>query len=110
MSDLSKQAVELDGLVDDREDQSRPLELSIVVPTFNERENVVPLLERLRTVLHDTVFEVIFVDDDSPDGTAQLVRTIGQTRHRVRVIQRVGRRGLCSAGLEGMLSSSAPYL
>lgn len=89
---------------------ARPLELSIVVPTFNERENVVPLLDRLRAVLQDTVFEVVFVDDDSPDGTAQLVREIGRTESRVRVIQRIGRRGLASAGLEGMLSSSAPYL
>jgi dolichol-phosphate mannosyltransferase len=87
-----------------------PLELSIVVPTFNERDNVRPLLERLQKVLRGVVFEVVFVDDDSPDGTARAVREIGQTDPRVRVIQRVGRRGLASAGLEGMLSSSAPYL
>ncbi len=89
---------------------TRPLELSIVVPTFNERENIEPLLERLRTVLHGTVFEVVFVDDDSPDGTAEVVRRIGQTEPWVRVIQRIGRRGLASAGLEGMLSGSAPCL
>lgn len=94
----------------DSADSARPLELSIVVPTFNERENILPLLERLRSVLRGTVFEVVFVDDDSPDGTAQLIREIGLTEPRVRVIQRIGRRGLASAGLEGMLSSSAPYL
>jgi dolichol-phosphate mannosyltransferase len=86
------------------------LELSIIVPTFNERENVLPLLERLQAVLNGTVFEVVFVDDDSPDGTAELVRQVARTAPRVRVIQRIGRRGLASAGLEGMLSSSAPYM
>lgn len=89
---------------------SGALELSIVVPTFNERENVIPLLERLRVALAGTIYEVVFVDDDSPDGTAELVREIGRTEPRVRVIQRIGRRGLASAGLEGMLSSSAAYL
>jgi dolichol-phosphate mannosyltransferase len=89
---------------------SSELELSIIVPTFNERENVLALLERLQTVLNGTVFEVVFVDDDSPDGTAELVRQIARTAPRVRVIQRIGRRGLASAGLEGMLSSSAPYI
>ncbi|MGA2132412.1 MAG: glycosyltransferase family 2 protein [Bryobacteraceae bacterium] len=87
-----------------------PLELSIIVPTFNERENVEPLLARLKAVLRGVVFEVVFVDDDSPDGTAGLVREIARTEPRVRVIQRIGRRGLASAGLEGMLSGSAPYL
>jgi dolichol-phosphate mannosyltransferase len=86
------------------------LQLSIVVPTFNERENVLPLLTRLQAVLTGTVFEVVFVDDDSPDGTAELVRQVARTAPRVRVIQRIGRRGLASAGLEGMLSSSAPYI
>ena len=92
------------------EDGDRSLELTITVPTFNERENVVPLLQRLQSVLNGVVFEVVFVDDDSPDGTAELVRQIARTAPRVRIIQRIGRRGLASAGLEGMLSSGAPYL
>jgi dolichol-phosphate mannosyltransferase len=86
------------------------LELSIVVPTFNERANVRELLDRLHAVLPSTVFEVVFVDDDSPDGTADVIRQIARTAPLVRVIQRIGRRGLASAGLEGMLSSSAPYI
>ena len=89
---------------------SPELELSVIVPTFNERENVQALLERLDVALAGIVFEVVFVDDDSPDGTADLVRQIARTTPRVRVIQRIGRRGLASAGLEGMLSSSAPYV
>ena len=93
-----------------RMSEKRELELSIIVPTFNERDNVRVLLERLQAVLDGTVFEVVFVDDDSPDGTAELVRQIARTEPRVRLIQRIGRRGLASAALEGMLSSSARYI
>ena len=88
----------------------KPLELAVIVPTFNERENVTPLLERLAAVLPGISYEVVFVDDDSPDGTADTVREIGKDTCSVRVLQRVGRRGLASACLEGMLSTSAPYL
>src|SRR5882724_9052072 len=87
-----------------------PLELAIVVPTFKERGNVVPLLAALDQCLQGIVHEVIFVDDDSPDGTAALVREIAGTNHRVRVLQRVGRRGLASACLEGMMATPAPYV
>ena len=85
------------------------IELVVVVPTFNERENVGPLLERLNTALTDIRWEAIFVDDDSPDGTADLLREIAQSSGNVRVIQRIGRRGLSSACVEGVLSSSAPF-
>lgn len=87
-----------------------PLELAIVVPAFNERENVLPLLQRLEAVLSGVSYETIFVDDDSPDNTSGVVREIGRTDRRVRIIQRVGRRGLASACLEGMLSTTAPYI
>jgi dolichol-phosphate mannosyltransferase len=110
MRDPARELIEMQEPSMDGEGGARPLELSIIVPTFNERENVTPLLERLRAALNGTVFEVVFVDDDSPDGTAELVRQIARTAPRVRVIQRIGRRGLASAGLEGMLSSSAPYI
>ena len=87
-----------------------PLELAIVVPTFKECDNVVPLLAALDQCLQGIVHEVIFVDDDSPDGTAALVREIARTNPRVRVLQRVGRRGLASACLEGMMATPAPYV
>jgi dolichol-phosphate mannosyltransferase len=83
--------------------------LSVVVPTFNERDNVAELVRRLEAALVGRSWEVIFVDDDSPDGTADLVRELGRTDDRVRCIQRIGRRGLSSACIEGMLSSAAPY-
>jgi dolichol-phosphate mannosyltransferase len=85
-------------------------ELSIVVPTFNERDNVVELVQRLTRALGDSDWEVVFVDDDSPDGTADLVRELAGGNSRVRCLQRIERRGLSSACVEGLLSSSAPYL
>jgi dolichol-phosphate mannosyltransferase len=85
------------------------VQLSIIVPAFNERENVAALVQRLHAALGVGGWEVIFVDDDSPDGTADLVREIARDDRCVRCVQRIGRRGLSSACIEGLLSSSAPY-
>ena len=85
-------------------------ELTVVVPTFNERENVASTVEALAEALRGIDYEVIFVDDDSPDDTTAAVRALAQTDPRVRVIQRIRRRGLASAVVEGFLASSAEYL
>jgi dolichol-phosphate mannosyltransferase len=85
-------------------------DLTVVIPTFNETENIEPLIAGLETVLENTDWEVIFVDDDSPDGTAERVHKLGLEDHRVRCLRRVGRRGLSSACIEGMLVSEAPYM
>ena len=85
-------------------------ELTLVVPTFNERTNILPLIEKLQAALVGVEWEVVFVDDDSPDGTGDQVRSIARINPRIRCIQRVGRRGLSSACIEGMASSSAPCL
>jgi dolichol-phosphate mannosyltransferase len=85
-------------------------ELSIIVPTFNERANVPILVQRLSRLLVGCNWEVVFVDDNSPDGTAAAVRTIGEADNRVRCIRRIGRRGLAGACLEGMLASQASYV
>lgn len=85
-------------------------EIAIVIPTFNEKENVQEVIRRLDRVLSRHAWEVIFVDDDSPDGTSDAVRCIASFDPRVRVIQRIGRRGLSSACIEGMLSTSAEYI
>ena len=87
-----------------------PIELTIVVPTFNEVENIEPLMGLLEAALQGIEWEAIFVDDDSPDGTAAKVRETGQANARVRCIHRIGRRGLSSAVIEGFLASSAQYL
>ena len=84
--------------------------LSVVVPCYNERPNVAPLIAKLDAALAGVHWEVIYVDDDSPDGTAAEVRRIGMTDARVRCIRRVGRRGLASAVIEGALSSSAAFV
>jgi len=82
----------------------------VIVPTFNERENVPELVRRLAIALSGIAWEVIFVDDDSPDQTAEVARESARRDVRVRCLQRMGRRGLASACIEGMLASSAPYL
>src|ERR1700724_89038 len=82
-------------------------QLSVVVPTFNERDNVTTLFRRLETALAGTAFEVIFVDDNSPDGTWEVVRALAREDSRVRCIRRIGRRGLSGACIEGILASSA---
>jgi dolichol-phosphate mannosyltransferase len=84
--------------------------LSVVVPTFRERENIAPLLGRVRNVLGDRRWEIIFVDDDSSDGTAAVVRDLAADDARVRLVHRVHRRGLSSACIEGMLASAAPFV
>ena len=85
-------------------------ELTIISPTYNERENVGHLYERIKEALSALDWELVFVDDDSPDGTADRVRELAATDSRVRVIQRLHRRGLSGAVIEGALSSSAPYV
>jgi dolichol-phosphate mannosyltransferase len=81
-----------------------------VVPTYQEADNVEELVRRTKLVLQGIDWELIFVDDDSPDGTAERVRTLARSDRRIRLLQRVGRRGLASATIEGMLATSAPYL
>ena len=83
-------------------------QLSVIVPTFNECDNVTTLFRRLETALAGIAWEVIFVDDNSPDGTWDVVRGLARQDGRVRCIRRIGRRGLSGACIEGILASSAP--
>jgi dolichol-phosphate mannosyltransferase len=85
-------------------------ELTVVIPCYNERPNVAPMIEKLDAALFGIAWEVVYVDDNSPDGTAAEVRRIAQTDPRVRCIRRIGRRGLASAVIEGTLSSSARFV
>jgi dolichol-phosphate mannosyltransferase len=85
-------------------------ELSVVVPTFKERANIPLLVEKLARTLEGVDWEVVFVDDNSPDGTAAVAREIGETDSRVRCIRRIGRRGLAGACIEGMLASQARFV
>lgn len=90
--------------------QRRGPTVSIVVPCYNERDNIAPMVAALDAALRDFDWEVIFVDDDSPDGTTEVVRNISRNDARVRCIRRVGRRGLASAVIEGALAASGLML
>ncbi len=87
---------------------TRPIKLGVVIPTFNEQEK--PLLAALEEVLAGTEWEVIFVDDNSSDGTAEYIRGVAALDRRIRVLERIGPRGLSSACIEGMLSTPGRYI
>ena len=86
------------------------LDIAIVIPTYNESQNVRKMTELLYDVLTPLRFEIIFVDDNSPDRTADIVRELASDYPQVRCLQRVGRRGLSSAAIEGMLATTAPIV
>ena len=85
-------------------------ELSIVIPTFNEVGNVETLVERLTTALRGVSFEALFVDDNSPDGTASRVEAVGRLNPNIRCLKRIGRRGLASACTEGFAATGGRYI
>ncbi|MCB2089743.1 MAG: glycosyltransferase family 2 protein [Sphingomonadaceae bacterium] len=86
------------------------LHLAIILPTLNERENLAPLVERIEGALGPDGWEAIIVDDDSSDGTADEARRLALCDPRIRVLQRIGRRGLASAAIEGMCATAAPFV
>jgi dolichol-phosphate mannosyltransferase len=90
--------------------ESSSLALAVVLPTYNERANIAPMVAKLEQVLGPTGWEAIFVDDDSRDGTADEARRIAAADPRIRVLQRFGRRGLASAAIEGMCATAAPVV
>ena len=86
--------------------------ISVVIPVHNEERSVALLYDELSATFagEGLAWEAVFVDDDSPDGTAALLRRIGATDPRVRCLRRIGRRGLSSACIEGMLATAAPVV
>lgn len=90
--------------------ETAPPRLAVVIPCYNEAANVAPMVARLDAALAGIAWEAIFVDDDSPDGTAARAKAIAGRDPRVRCIRRIGRRGLASACVEGILSTAAPYV
>ena len=72
-------------------------DLTIVSPTFNEKANIRPLVAKLDAALKGVAWQVIFVDDNSPDGTAEEAKAVARTDARLQCIRRVGRRGLAGA-------------
>ncbi|MXO46888.1 glycosyltransferase [Erythrobacter vulgaris] len=86
------------------------LDLAIILPTLNERDNLAPLVERIENALGAHGWEVLIVDDNSADGTAEEARRLARSDNRIRVIQRIGRRGLSSAAIEGFCATAAPFV
>ncbi|MFN3468319.1 MAG: glycosyltransferase [Novosphingobium sp.] len=86
------------------------LQLAVILPTYRERANIAPMVARLDAALQGIAWEAIFVDDNSPDGTADEARRIALADPRIRVIERIGRRGLASAAIEGMCATAAPIV
>ena len=86
------------------------VDFAVVLPTYNERENVPLVIGRLENALQGLTWEAIFVDDDSPDGTADVIAAHVREASNIRLIHRVGRRGLASACIEGMMATQAPFI
>lgn len=84
--------------------------LSVVVPTLNERDNLPDIVGRLDRSLSGIDWEVVFVDDDSTDGSVATLRELARSDARVRTLHRIGRRGLASAVVEGVLSTTSPFV
>jgi len=99
----------LDNRTYDQSSYAQPL-LSVVVPTYEEAGNLLPLIRKLENALQRIDWEVIFADDNSPDGTHDLAKQLSLSDRRIRCLRRVGRRGLAGACIDGILSSSAPYV
>ncbi|MDD5265869.1 MAG: glycosyltransferase family 2 protein [Methylococcales bacterium] len=85
-------------------------ELSIVVPTLNEVGNIELLCNKISNALKEINWEIIFVDDNSADGTQELLNQISSQHPHIRAIHRINRTGLSSACIEGMLASKAPIV
>lgn len=85
-------------------------ELAIIIPTYCEKENISRVVGLLEPLLVGIDWEVVFVDDDSPDGTLDILLQLARSNPRVRFLRRIGRRGLSSACIEGMCATSAEYL
>ena len=84
--------------------------ISVIVPTFNEAANITILVERLETALDGHPYEIIVVDDDSPDRTWQVVQQLARDDHRITLIRRTSERGLSSAVLAGMAAAQGAAL
>ena len=84
--------------------------ISLVLPTFNESQNIPVLVPKILEVLKGHKAEIIVVDDNSPDHTWEVARTLAAQHPELHVIRRIGRRGLSSAVIEGFLAASGDIL
>ncbi|MCB1309101.1 MAG: glycosyltransferase, partial [Leptospiraceae bacterium] len=88
---------------------TRPI-VSVIIPSYNEVENVPILIERLVKLLSDVPHEIIVVDDNSPDGTWEVAEKMAERTPGLRVIRRLNERGLSSAVVTGMSAAAGETL
>lgn len=81
------------------------MKISVITPTFNERDNLAPLIEEISRDLAGTSFEIIIADDDSPDRTWEHAQEIANADPRVRVIRRTSQRGLGASVIDGFAAA-----
>ena len=83
--------------------------LSIIIPTYNEKDNIIPLVEQIDHALANYDYEIVFVDDNSADGTAELARSLS-SKYPIEVVVRRNERGLASAVVEGIRHATGQYI
>ena len=85
-------------------------DIAVILPTFNEHANLPVMIKRIAQALAHEDWEILIVDDNSPDGTSMVARELGAHDRRIRCLRRIGRRGLAGACIEGMLATQAPFV
>ena len=90
--------------------KSSKIRVTFVLPTFNEKKNVKVIIDSINSLSHDFDCEIIVVDDNSPDGTGDVVKGLTYTYANLRIISRYGRRGLASAIKDGILSATGQFV
>ena len=84
--------------------------ISVIIPTFNEVKNIITLIESLIRILDHLNYEIIVVDDDSPDGTSDVINNFMDNNDNVKLITRIDRSGLSSAIKEGLIFARGDYM
>ena len=87
-----------------------PMSISIILPTFNERDNIGPLIKRTLAALADYDLEVVVVDDNSPDGSWRVVAQMAGAEARLRLIRRTNEKGLTSAIWRGITEARGDWV
>jgi dolichol-phosphate mannosyltransferase len=86
------------------------MEVSVVIPTYNEIENIEPLVDEIHGELEDRDFEIVIVDDDSPDGTAEKVSNMQESRDFLKLVERKKKSGIGSAHRRGFRESKGDFV
>lgn len=85
------------------------MDISIIIPTYNEKDNVLKIIEGIEKLGLGS-YEMIFVDDSSPDGTGEIIREQSAKKSHIRLISRPGKQGLSSAYFRGMKEARGTFI